>query len=156
MHINFFTCLLGLTACHILYYLNHIQANSPVLDATNSTSPTDTDNDINQTERENEITVPSNKNPLSVGNNDKPAATKSMADGSELRRNRNDSATSGKPKKPVKLTLKQGLAMNQVVSTYALSDVQNALCRNHTEEYKKGLRALEPWALQSKYLWRCL
>lgn len=161
MHINSFTSLLGLTACYILYLLNHIHANSPGLRITNSTSP-----DVNQTQRENEITVRNNKNPLSVGSNDKPAAeqgvatagaaTKTKSDGGETRRSGNDSGTARKPRKPVKLTMKQGLTMNQVVATYAPSDVKNALCRNHTEEFKRGLRALEPWALQSKYFWRCL
>ncbi|XP_018562804.1 O-acyltransferase like protein-like [Anoplophora glabripennis] len=71
-----------------------------------------------------------------------------MSGGNGVRQNENDSETSRKPRKPVKLTMKQGLTMNQVIATYALSDVKNALCKNHTEEFKRGLRALEPWALQ--------
>ncbi|KAJ8971659.1 hypothetical protein NQ314_000582 [Rhamnusium bicolor] len=53
-----------------------------------------------------------------------------------------------KQRKYVKLTMKQGLIMNQVISTYALADIKNSLCKNHSEEFKLGLRALEPWALQ--------
>nr|CAH7765025.1 unnamed protein product [Callosobruchus chinensis] len=49
--------------------------------------------------------------------------------------------------------MKQGLIMNQVISTYALSNVRNSLCAEHVEEFKVGLRAFEPWALQSKYFY---
>nr|CAI5844698.1 unnamed protein product [Callosobruchus analis] len=54
-------------------------------------------------------------------------------------------------RKPVKLTMKQGLIMNQVISTYAISNVRNSLCAEHVEEFKVGLRAFEPWALQSEF-----
>lgn len=52
---------------------------------------------------------------------------------------------------PIKLTMKQGLLLNQVLSAYALEDSEDELCRQHTKEFKEGLRAFEPWALQSKY-----
>jgi hypothetical protein len=51
---------------------------------------------------------------------------------------------------PVKLTMRQGLIMNQVIATYALT-ARDSLCRNQSEEFKKGLRSLESWALQSEY-----
>lgn len=53
-------------------------------------------------------------------------------------------------RKPVKLTMKQGLIMNQIIGTYALENAENELCRNHTKEFKLGLRTFEPWALKSK------
>ncbi|KAJ8920095.1 hypothetical protein NQ315_011750, partial [Exocentrus adspersus] len=49
---------------------------------------------------------------------------------------------------PVKLTMKQGLLINQILSVYALDNAENDLCRNHTKRFKIGLRAFEPWALQ--------
>ncbi|CAH1370736.1 unnamed protein product, partial [Tenebrio molitor] len=49
---------------------------------------------------------------------------------------------------PVKLTMRQGLIMNQVIATYALDTARDSLCRNQSEEFKKGLRSLESWALQ--------
>ncbi|KAL1506751.1 hypothetical protein ABEB36_006054 [Hypothenemus hampei] len=49
---------------------------------------------------------------------------------------------------PVKLNMKQGLIMNQILSTYGLNDVNSTLCRDHVNEFKLGLRALEPWALK--------
>lgn len=55
-------------------------------------------------------------------------------------------------KKPIKLTMRQGLLMNQVVAFYALENAENQLCKNHSKEFKSGLRAFEPWALQSKYI----
>lgn len=55
-------------------------------------------------------------------------------------------------RKPVKLTMKQGLLLNQVLSFYGLENVEDDLCRKHIQEFKKSLRAFEPWALQSKYL----
>lgn len=62
-----------------------------------------------------------------------------------------------KIRKPVKLNMKQGLIMNQVLNTYALNDVNNSLCRDHINEFKLGLRALEPWAVKSKFLvFRCV
>ncbi|KAH0817641.1 hypothetical protein GEV33_005150 [Tenebrio molitor] len=50
---------------------------------------------------------------------------------------------------PVKLTMRQGLIMNQVIATYALDTARDSLCRNQSEEFKKGLRSLESWALQT-------
>uniref|UniRef100_A0AAR5Q395 Nose resistant-to-fluoxetine protein N-terminal domain-containing protein n=1 Tax=Dendroctonus ponderosae TaxID=77166 RepID=A0AAR5Q395_DENPD len=44
--------------------------------------------------------------------------------------------------------MKQGLIMNQILNTYGLSDVNNSLCRDHVNEFKLGLRAMEPWALK--------
>lgn len=41
--------------------------------------------------------------------------------------------------------------MNQVIATYALDTARDSLCRNQSEEFKKGLRSLESWALQSEY-----
>ncbi|KAJ8945120.1 hypothetical protein NQ318_001585 [Aromia moschata] len=52
-------------------------------------------------------------------------------------------------RKPIKLSMKQGLLMNQVLAVYALENVQNELCKNHTKEFKRGLRVFEPWALQN-------
>lgn len=51
--------------------------------------------------------------------------------------------------KIVKLTMKQGLLMNQVLATYALNNVENSVCKNHTQMFKDGLRTFEPWALNS-------
>ncbi|XP_066146424.1 O-acyltransferase like protein-like isoform X1 [Euwallacea fornicatus] len=51
-------------------------------------------------------------------------------------------------RKPVKLNSKQGFIMNQILSTYGLNDVNNSLCKAHINEFKVGLRALEPWALR--------
>ncbi|KAJ8977936.1 hypothetical protein NQ317_017404 [Molorchus minor] len=51
-------------------------------------------------------------------------------------------------RKSVKLTMKQGLLMNQILSVYALENAQNEACRNHTKEFKNDLRTLEPWALK--------
>ncbi|RZC34464.1 nose resistant to fluoxetine protein 6-like, partial [Asbolus verrucosus] len=44
--------------------------------------------------------------------------------------------------------MKQGLLMNQILSTYALDNVEDSLCKNHTNRFKNGLRAFEPWALK--------
>ncbi|KAG5898778.1 hypothetical protein JTB14_010988 [Gonioctena quinquepunctata] len=52
------------------------------------------------------------------------------------------------PRKSVKLTMRQGLLMNQILGVYALENIRNGLCANHTKEFKNGLRAFEPWALQ--------
>lgn len=54
--------------------------------------------------------------------------------------------------KSVKLSIKQGLLMNQVLNVYGLDSAKDKLCRKHIKEFRDGLRALEPWALQSKYL----
>ncbi|KAJ3643262.1 hypothetical protein Zmor_025986 [Zophobas morio] len=43
--------------------------------------------------------------------------------------------------------MKQGLLMNQVLATYALNNVENSVCKNHTQMFKDGLRTFEPWAL---------
>lgn len=40
--------------------------------------------------------------------------------------------------------------MNQILNTYGLTDVNNSLCKDHVNEFKLGLRAMEPWALKSK------
>lgn len=53
-------------------------------------------------------------------------------------------------RKMVKLNLKQGLTMNQILDVYALKDSPNELCRNHSNEFGLGMRAFEPWALKSK------
>ncbi|XP_050298552.1 nose resistant to fluoxetine protein 6-like [Anthonomus grandis grandis] len=44
--------------------------------------------------------------------------------------------------------MKQGLILNQILNTYGLSDVSSNMCRNHIDEFKLALRALEPWALK--------
>jgi hypothetical protein len=49
----------------------------------------------------------------------------------------------------VKLTMKQGLIMNQVLAIYALDNVEDPRCKNHTDLFKNGLRRFEPWALKS-------
>ncbi|KAJ3658758.1 hypothetical protein Zmor_010479 [Zophobas morio] len=51
-------------------------------------------------------------------------------------------------RRPVKLNMRQGLLMNQVVAVYALGEESNQLCKNHSKELNIGLRALEPWALK--------
>ncbi|XP_050298077.1 nose resistant to fluoxetine protein 6-like [Anthonomus grandis grandis] len=51
-------------------------------------------------------------------------------------------------RKPVKLNLKQGLTMNQILDVYALKNSKNNLCRNHSYEFAAALRAFEPWALK--------
>lgn len=50
---------------------------------------------------------------------------------------------------PVKLTVKQGITMNQILSVYALSDASDQRCKNHSSEFANGLRAFRPWALKS-------
>lgn len=50
---------------------------------------------------------------------------------------------------PVKLNMKQGLIMNQVISLYVLDKAKNETCKNHSIEFRNGLRAFEPWALKS-------
>ncbi|CAH0555457.1 unnamed protein product [Brassicogethes aeneus] len=49
---------------------------------------------------------------------------------------------------PVKLTMKQGLLINQVLSFYALEKPEDEICMKHTKEFKEALRAFEPWALK--------
>ena len=51
----------------------------------------------------------------------------------------------------VKLTMKQGLIMNQIIATYALNAPRDLLCKRQVEDFKNGLRSLEPWALRSRY-----
>lgn len=51
---------------------------------------------------------------------------------------------------PIKLTMKQGLLMNQVLGFYALKKSKNDECVQHSLEFNKALRAFEPWALKSK------
>ncbi|XP_071057341.1 nose resistant to fluoxetine protein 6-like [Onthophagus taurus] len=51
-------------------------------------------------------------------------------------------------KTPLKLTKKQSLIMNQVVANYIIKKPENELCEIHSLEYKKALRAFEPWALK--------
>ncbi|KAJ8919427.1 hypothetical protein NQ315_016523 [Exocentrus adspersus] len=160
MHTNIFTFLLGLTACYTLGFLNQALAISAEVPVINSSALVEIDNDINRMQRGNEFAVTNNKSPLSVGNdNNKPttkhravtaisAAKTANGGGTKLYQNENDNEFPSKQRKPVKLTMKQGLTMNQVIATYALTDVKNDLCKNHTEEFKLGLRALEPWALQ--------
>ncbi|XP_015840383.2 nose resistant to fluoxetine protein 6 isoform X1 [Tribolium castaneum] len=46
-----------------------------------------------------------------------------------------------------KLTMKQGLLMNQVLATYVLDNAQDSFCKNHSNLYRNGLRSFEPWAL---------
>lgn len=50
----------------------------------------------------------------------------------------------------VKLNMKQGLIMNQVLDVYALVDSKNVLCKNQSLEFKAAMRAFQPWALKSK------
>lgn len=52
-------------------------------------------------------------------------------------------------REPIKLTMRQGLLMNQILSFYTLDNVQNDLCKKHIKEFKTGFRAFEPWALKS-------
>ncbi|GJQ80381.1 hypothetical protein Trydic_g12243 [Trypoxylus dichotomus] len=53
------------------------------------------------------------------------------------------------PKKSqVKLNSRQGMIMNQMLNIYAITDVENELCLNHSSEFKASLRAFEPWALK--------
>lgn len=49
----------------------------------------------------------------------------------------------------VKLNMKQGVLMNQVLGVYTFKDGTNQLCKNHSQEFATGLRAFEPWALRS-------
>ncbi|XP_050297772.1 O-acyltransferase like protein-like isoform X2 [Anthonomus grandis grandis] len=72
-------------------------------------------------------------------------ATKIRSDSGERAR---ETEIKKKIRKPVKLNMKQGLIMNQILNTYGLSEVNNTLCRDHINEFKLGLRALEPWALK--------
>ncbi|XP_030763573.1 nose resistant to fluoxetine protein 6-like [Sitophilus oryzae] len=58
-----------------------------------------------------------------------------------------EETTTIKKKEPVKLNLKQGLAMNQILDTYSLTDASNELCRNHSIEFSMGMRRFESWAL---------
>lgn len=58
-----------------------------------------------------------------------------------------------KPKrKMVKLNMKQGLTINQILDVYSLKNAGDELCRNHSLEFGDGLRSFEPWALKSKTL----
>ncbi|KAH1026909.1 hypothetical protein HUJ05_000504 [Dendroctonus ponderosae] len=67
----------------------------------------------------------------------------------EIRSSPNEpNITATKVRNPIKLNMKQGLIMNQILNTYGLSDVNNSLCRDHVNEFKLGLRAMEPWALK--------
>lgn len=52
-------------------------------------------------------------------------------------------------KKRIKLNMKQGLMMNQVLSFYTLTETENELCKNQSKEFSDGLRNFEPWALKS-------
>lgn len=56
-------------------------------------------------------------------------------------------------RKPVRLTARQNLVLNQIIQVYIIDNVKNnSLCKIHNEEYKIGLKAFEPWALKSNYL----
>lgn len=58
--------------------------------------------------------------------------------------------TDNNEREPLKLYPKQKVILNQILSFYALNKVvNNTLCEKHTEEFKIGLRAFEPWALKS-------
>lgn len=52
-------------------------------------------------------------------------------------------------KRHIKLNMKQGLTMNQVLSFYALTEAENELCRNDSTVFADGLRNFDTWALQS-------
>ncbi|KAH0999337.1 hypothetical protein HUJ04_005393 [Dendroctonus ponderosae] len=61
----------------------------------------------------------------------------------EIRSSPNEpNITATKGRNPIKLNMKQGLIMNQILNTYGLSDVNNSLCRDHVNEFKLGLRAM--------------
>lgn len=49
----------------------------------------------------------------------------------------------------VKLSMRQGLLMNQILHVYGLDSAKNDVCKRHLQEFRDGLRAFEPWALQS-------
>ncbi|XP_060531161.1 nose resistant to fluoxetine protein 6-like isoform X2 [Cylas formicarius] len=49
---------------------------------------------------------------------------------------------------PAKLNMKQGLAMNQVLGIYAITNATNDLCRKQSAGFARALRAFEPWALK--------
>lgn len=55
-------------------------------------------------------------------------------------------------REPVKLNMKQGLVMNQVIALYILDKAEDRMCKNHSIEFRNGLRAFEPWALKSNTL----
>ncbi|EFA01530.2 Nose resistant to fluoxetine protein 6-like Protein [Tribolium castaneum] len=59
-----------------------------------------------------------------------------------------ESNGSEKSRQPVKLNMKQGLLMNQLLAMYTLGEESNQLCKEHSKELNVGLRALEPWALK--------
>lgn len=59
-------------------------------------------------------------------------------------------ASARNERKPLKLTMKQGLVMNQVIGTFTLNEPRDPLCKKHMEEYRIGLRAMETWALRSE------
>ncbi|KAJ8973784.1 hypothetical protein NQ317_009440 [Molorchus minor] len=91
---------------------------------------------------------PGRENNIAIVQSSALTANESINVKKELRDPTNGSERHKKDREPVKLTMKQGLIMNQIISIYALADVKNSVCKNHTEEFKRGLRALKPWALQ--------
>lgn len=51
----------------------------------------------------------------------------------------------------VNLSRLQNLMIDQILDVYALSGPLSPICKNDTLEFKRGLRNVEPWALQSEY-----
>lgn len=51
--------------------------------------------------------------------------------------------------KVVKLNLKQGFVLNQIIEVYSLKGSSNELCTNHSKQFGLALRNLEAWALKS-------
>lgn len=49
----------------------------------------------------------------------------------------------------VKLNLKQGFTLNQIIEVYSLKGSSNQLCTNHSKQFGLALRNLEAWALKS-------
>lgn len=66
----------------------------------------------------------------------------------ELDENGITESPSPKPK-VVKLNLKQGFVLNQIIEVYSLKGSSNELCTNHSKQFGLALRNLEAWALKS-------
>lgn len=134
--VTFMSCIF---VSYLLYFASHpIAAENTNLE-TNSSKVNEIP-EIIKLKNNGIFKIKNNKKHLETG-----ASSYNEANGIEYE----NISVSGKERKAVKLTMKQGLIMNQIIATYALTDVKQSLCFNHTEEFKLGLRALEPWALQS-------
>lgn len=61
---------------------------------------------------------------------------------------------SARGKKVDYFNVHQKLIMDKVLEVYALEGPLSPVCKNHTMEFRRGLRNLEPWALLSKFFYK--